>query len=268
MPYVVTQGNINTALENAFNLGHTNAAGVYRPPWVVKLETLRDLRNGSRVGDAGGILSGVVSDHIDEHWFGVGGVAGGPTGWWMNWRGPAEDIARQGIITALEVALGLKRDEDPALYLDPDPRPLPPANHRLDFTWICPVPRFEMWVSWRDMGQVVQVVMATPGYTDFGPPGAAEDPDGVIKPYEPLETVLDPNYIAPGDPYAPNGHIVVGTAETAVEEYVVELGEGDNAWKLVIGLGANSDGQAVVTHRPEIWDGIADDGRPENGVTQ
>ena len=273
MPYVVTQGYINTALENAFNFGYPKD-GLARTPAQTKLDTLNDLRLGLPVGRCGNFLSDVVADHIDQHWFGKDLANPGnppdpnqPTGWWVNWSGPAEEIARKGMITALEVALGLNPDEESA------DAALTPADHLMDFSWVCPVGRFEIWVGWRDITDLfadrdslamVTVTMATPGYGEFPNPHNPAIPE-----FQELKTELTPERFP--DPYPPNGHIVIGAAKTTPrkQEYLLRgglFGE-DNRWRLVLSTGTSASGKVVV-HAPIPNDGINAEGYPGQGVVK
>lgn len=273
MPYVVTQGDICTALENAYNFGHPKA-GLLRTAAQTKLDALVDLRNNVAVGSCGDILSDEISTHIDEHWFGLPAPEpgsprfGGPTGWWVNWSGPAEEIAREGIIAALEVSLGLNPGEDLA------DAALAKKNFPMDFSWICPVPRFEIWVGWRSLTPiyggnrdgVVTVTMATPGYGNF----FTSDPDSGIEEFRDLTAELVP-VRDPMIPYPANGHIVVGSELTTtikIEFPILGGGSGlDNQWKIVIGAGSQGSTD-VVTHAPLPLDGIEAHGLPNPVVTK
>ncbi|MDH3684009.1 MAG: hypothetical protein OEV40_29145 [Acidimicrobiia bacterium] len=273
MPHVVTQGHINTALENAFNEGYPDLGGVARSPAQTKLDTLHDLRDGKPIGACGDILAAIVEAHIDLHWFGTDAPSTvDPTGWWINWAGPAQDIARQGMICALEVALGLDPAGDVVSGEDAS------KDWLIDMSWICPVPRFEFWVSWRDHSSIlgsnpragaVHLTMATPGYGMFTPPDP--NPGGVISDYEPLKTTLSP---ARTGPYPDHGHIVVGANQTDVDVFELPLpgwsglfGEDDNDWKIIVGAGARASGPIVI-YEPDVTDGIAPDGQPDPGVLQ
>ncbi len=267
MPYVVTQGDICTALENAFNFGHP-LSGAPRSAAQTKLDTLNDLRMDVSVGLCGSILTNEIANHIDTHWFGLPSPpANLPTGWWINWSGPAEDIARQGIIRALEVSLGLHPGEALADCT------MARSNYPVRFSWICPVPRFEFWIGWRDFSAiyqgdrdgVVNITMATPGYGDFADENAAAG----IPAYQPMIAELDPR--VPDSSYPSNGHIVVGSESTQTQVWSYDIPGGgalpDNPWQIVLGVGSTASSN-VVTHEPGPVDGISSNGLPNPVVTQ
>lgn len=93
------------------------------------------------------------------------------TGWWARWRGDAFNIFRITLIRAIEVSLGLDIDGDVPINAFGE---LEPARHwPIDFHWICGAPKFEGWISWRDLGDqgAVHVLMVTPSIGDDPGPG-------------------------------------------------------------------------------------------------
>jgi hypothetical protein len=123
----------------------------------------------------GGTTSAAVNarmQHLYEHWFGYSqaGQTNGlddwidphalasytavTTGWWSRWHGDAFDIFRLTLIRAVEISIGLEIGHNP-----PGTR-----NWPIDFLWICGAPKFEGWVSWREVSGSgrVNVVMTTP----------------------------------------------------------------------------------------------------------
>jgi len=254
MPYVVTQGDINTALENAFNFGHNERTAVR-----VRLDTLHDLLDGKPVGSCGSFLSTDISNHIDKHWFGLTNERA----WWLNWKGPAQDIARRGMTVGLALSLGLSTEisaTDVKAHLDTAGVNL--HAHWLDFVWVCPVPRFEFWVSWRETDaatgdRVFTVTMATPGPGSYEPPEEAPPllpgSDGKLK------AALPNDYAGLG---AANGHIVVGSALSKTTTTIVKLPAvpllGDYCWAIALVPTTEATG-GVVVHKPPPTDGIPDD---------
>lgn len=100
---------------------------------------------------------------LNKNWFGVeqfnsDGSAAAPqlpqsatnttTGDWWKWYGDAGEIFRQGVIAALEVSLGLPHVA---------PGESAPSNEQptrlwpIDVTWTCGIPRFEAYVTWKDL---------------------------------------------------------------------------------------------------------------------
>ncbi len=94
-------------------------------------------------------------DHLNQHWFGHNDPPGKVrTGWWHGWKGRPEAVMRETLIRTLEVAMGLRHDEDPRNAR----RQLP-----VDFYWICGLPRFESYISWND--RQATVIILTPGFS-------------------------------------------------------------------------------------------------------
>jgi len=280
MPYAVTQGPILTALENAFNAGHPDQSGTPRSAKQTRIDTLNDQRAAivsgghlPRVGDGGDVLSDLIATHIESHWFGLdaagndanGGL--GPTGWWVNWRGPAREIARQGMIIALEMSLGLDRDPTNSPITAEE---IPDSHvYPMDFSWICPVPRFEVWVGSREWAtsRIITVTLATPGY--------ATGPEHPERP--PMVGTLGAGVTA-GDgeigpaTYEKNDHIVVGaevTAPTVAEVSIIAGEEGTNAatWHVPVGIGVVAERPVIHVRVPKA-DGIDAEGESDPGVIQ
>jgi hypothetical protein len=103
--------------------------------------------------------------HFEHHWLGrppqPHPMDAFQTGHWKFYQGPVEDIMRETLIRALEVALGVAHNPNDKT---------PGANERhwpIDFWWKCPQPWFEGWVTWRKHGNEKQqghvtVIFATP----------------------------------------------------------------------------------------------------------
>jgi len=269
MPYVVTQGDINTALENAFNKGSGG-----RPALQVRLDTLNDLLASVPVGKCGGFLSDAIADHIDEHWFGVDPISRdeGET-WWVNWEGPAEEVARRGMTAGLAISLGLPADDRGRVEEAINSGGAETQLHWIDFSWICPVPRFQFWVSWRDMNnaagdRAVTVTMATPGGGQYTPPvGLAP----IFQSGGDLATELENNYGPLKATPAPNGHIVVGaervTTTDRVTELSVDIGLPNFSWRITLAPMTVAEGDVVIC-RPPDSDGINDDGTSDDNATR
>lgn len=275
MPYVVTQGDINTALENAYNFGTPAQDG--NPPLPertavqVRLETLRDLAAGVPIGRCGRILDRAIADHIDIHWFGIDPETRNPVPtWWVNWEGPAEAVARKGMIAGLAISLGLPADDNSAIANAIDSGGEGLRLDWVDFSWICPVPRFEIWVSWRECGpdgrRAVNVTMATPGPGNYEPQPSArpilDRPGGELR----SELPYDYGQSTPAD----NGHIVVGSgsATTTALEFDLALRVDPPGLKWNVTLASTTvSTDAVVVHKPERADGITDEAQPDDDAT-
>ncbi len=110
-------------------------------------------------------------EHLNLHWFGAKTVAASgaylthqdpwnaaspkQTGEWEFFHGDVSEIYRQGIITALEVSMGL----DP---FSPLAGQNPTRNLPISVFWICGSDRFETYVSW--LANAVSLHIVTPGF--------------------------------------------------------------------------------------------------------
>jgi hypothetical protein len=144
----------------------------------------------------------IRTDHLNNDWFGKQLVNGAwekysvnspSTGWWIEWEGDAEGVFKETLIRALEVAFGIAHDEASPT----NPSHIAP----IQFFWICGLPRFESYISWRTVCPArkflgfeiapatleVTVLILTPGYTsqagstqfdveDFPSAGAGPEP--------------------------------------------------------------------------------------------
>jgi hypothetical protein len=230
---------------------------------------LKHLRGGGRISaiqaldsttlDAGPYTAPQLRDHIETHWFGaVKGTSGQwskqppfdpqhhpNTGFWQEWYGDAEGVLREGLIRALEVALGVRHGEDPGSRI--------PRSWRLEVFWRCPIPWFETWVTWRQHGNgprdgQVTVLISTPGH---GHP-VKNTP---VRQNEPANSGYQLNPVNTGG--APQGMWVVSQAyhRPWPKQITVESGLGE--WTFPAqGLGYVSQGPVVVVSPPEREGGV------------
>jgi hypothetical protein len=180
MPYNLEQGPYLGMLEDLINREPVRCLESLRDPNKRVTALLRDAPSrieGGRYRD-----TAKLADHIDHDWFGLKPDSDAtPTSrYWAYWRGDAEDIVRETIGRAIEVALGLQHDETA-----PD---APGQRWPISVLTACGIRWFEGWISWRRVGAEphsghVLVLLLTPTHG---------------KPAEP--TLLRPTRSFPADP--------------------------------------------------------------------
>lgn len=171
MPYMVEKGPVWQSFDRWF--GRSNLQQRLQR----KLDVLVSLQQNGRFTDfvpAGTTMPPaqvqLLKQHINDDWFGLpklpGGGWGPPnppntspsgpgTGKWVNWWGDAETIAREAVIRAIEVSLGLHHHDwtpaNPVTLADYGiSASAPPARDwPIEFWWICPLPTFQASLTWR-----------------------------------------------------------------------------------------------------------------------
>lgn len=162
MPYHLEKGPLLSVMDDFFNTG----------PRARLVTALSRLRAGDPLTDIGpfdspNLYSALFPNpyktqadlvaHFNDHWLGIPDTGSPNTGHWQFYKGPVEDIMRETLIRAMEVALGVPHDPF-------DKKPVPTRHWPIDFWWKCPQPWFEGWVSWRQGSgcEKVTVIFATP----------------------------------------------------------------------------------------------------------
>lgn len=126
------------------------------------------------------LVTSQMKAHLNKHWFGAADPPTQPTtGWWNSWRGEPEATMREALTRALEISMHLPHGA-PVPEEPKSTQPLaivkaslgwvkglfvPSAHRRIQFFWVCGLPRFETYVSWNS--KTVTVVVLTPGW-DYG----------------------------------------------------------------------------------------------------
>jgi hypothetical protein len=172
MPYTLTRGPLFTLLENTLN--PTTPQEV-----AVRDDALLALRGGSAITAIPWVTSPDVAaialpqndpltTRIERDWFGKqkngqnwdpqDAFTGQTTGYWVGYYGDIEPVLREGIMRAIEVSLGITRDDHPSQATRQWP---------VEVNWKCPNPYFEVWVTWRRHRQEpeeghVTMMIATP----------------------------------------------------------------------------------------------------------
>ena len=187
--------------------------------------------------------------HLHTDWFGKDAPGTNTTGWWMNWKGDAEGIVRQTLITALELSMGLSPGQVPA---DPPKR----SFRSIDVSWVCGPPMVQGIVTRRPSGPV-NVVLVTPPPLGGQPTAISmwlfNDPalnlDGVDKNliHATGAYVLDPTSYRNAD------HLVIGHKTTVY----AQVPNGADTWDATYDvMGSLIVGQSpVVVLRPAVVDG-------------
>ena len=108
-------------------------------------------------------------EHIETDWFGWEPTTGvqdafsrkNPvkTGWWTAWYGNADQITRETLMRALEVALGVPHNSEEVT---------PSRQWQLMVNWTCGAPTFQGWVMWQSVKRdptkgFVVCTFSTPG---------------------------------------------------------------------------------------------------------
>ncbi len=165
MPKHMTKGPYFVALGTNHSPSVSSTAPDQRPVLLTNLRNpavnIAEIMTISQVDGAAGVT------HVKTHWFGAGSAPNGPTGWWRNWKGEPEKVLRCGLIRALEVAMGLNHScphhtSGPVPGSDPLSRPATNRDLPIEYSWVCGVSRFEVFVSWNE--QQVSVIIVTPGF--------------------------------------------------------------------------------------------------------
>jgi hypothetical protein len=190
MPYVMEIGTIfsllNDYLEDRSHM--VQMLTELRDPNVTQLSQMEFFTQSPNPPTPATTWPAVVS-HIETDWFGwdplthqqppFNPVNPAQTGWWTRWYGNADQITRETLRRALEVALGVAHDAAGVT---------PSRQWRVMFTWSCGAPMFQGWVAWQwvehhpQQGFVLGT-FTTPGNghplyaTPHRPPGAGPAPD-------------------------------------------------------------------------------------------
>jgi hypothetical protein len=162
MPYTLTRGPLLTLVENALN--PTDQAGRDERNAI-----LAALRAGTPLDQIPWVTSntvaaialpqGTLDVRLQDDWFGRNDPPQkATTGYWVGYRGDVEPVLREGLLRAVEVSLGITRQDDPNVAVRAWP---------IEVQWKCPNPWFEVWVTWRRQGSGpgdgrVTLMIATP----------------------------------------------------------------------------------------------------------
>jgi hypothetical protein len=264
MPYNLEQGPYLSMLESLINNDPQSCLDSLRDDSKSVTALLRD-RRANIVGGGDYKNSAELADHIDREWLGLrpgGDPSAATSRYWPYWHGDAENIIRETLIRAIEVALGLDHGE-----------PVSTASHQpwyVSLLTACGIRWFEGWVSWRQIGSNaanghVLVLLLTPSHG---------------KPAEP--TLLRPTDASPanppGDPYVVDPHRAVGTqglwAVGALYERRVDPEPASAQWlapgkfpRPHLGPTYESEGKVVVVAPPEVQGGVLPGGRPYEEVS-
>jgi hypothetical protein len=184
MPYMLEKGSLFPVVED------------YVSSIAQRLTLLENLKNRAVPVWDTGVLWPVAANHVRDHWLGnpaFDAAAGefrqpttgnpateSPTGFWLNWRGPAEAILRETLHRAIEVSLGVAHQDSAtpagaaaaqAFVTSHDPAKAPPGPYSrwwpIEILWVCGAPNFQGWITWREHGSgptdgQVTVVLTTP----------------------------------------------------------------------------------------------------------
>lgn len=160
MPYYLEKGPMLSVVESYLNSSTSNAVSTLRALRIaagaaghIELWELPPFASSAVAGRPGN----PYGHDFRDRWLGKGVSA---TTMWMDYDGDVEDITRQTVRTALEVALGVNADSATV----PDQ---PPRHWPIDLYWKCGQNWFEGWVTHRRFGPGstdghVVVVFATP----------------------------------------------------------------------------------------------------------
>ncbi|MEM8621026.1 MAG: hypothetical protein AAGF73_15010 [Actinomycetota bacterium] len=78
------------------------------------------------------------------------------TDYWIDYSGDVDEIIRQTMLFAVEVAWGIAPDE---------PLIKPASPRRIEFWWHCAQRWFDAWVSWQNADDAIRILFATPVHT-------------------------------------------------------------------------------------------------------
>jgi hypothetical protein len=261
MPYNLERGPYLAMLEDLLNKEPLHCLDSLRDHDKPVTALLRDLVvpiDGGPYPD-----TSRLADHIDHDWFGIppgGAGAEGTSRYWDYWEGDAQGIARETLVRALEVALGLEHEEAAA-----------GATRRwpISILTACAIRWFEGWVYWRRIdaepeGGHIVVLVLTPSH---GKPAEA--------------TLLRPTPSSParpGEPYAVNPRRSEGDQGLWAIGQVLERRADPEAasagWRSAgsfprprLGPTYVGEGGVVVVAPPETQGGVLPGGRPYEART-
>lgn len=170
MPYTLTKGPLFLVMEQTLNDPAARATVLEQLRSNVRLPDMPWVVNGPGSTVA---VPGVLRTRLFDDWFGYrddgrGGwdpqpaFVGQSTGYWVGYYGNTEAVLREGLVRTIEVALGLAHD---------DPVSKATRAWSIETAWKCPNPWFEVWVTWKQLGDGageghVTMVICTPPDTN------------------------------------------------------------------------------------------------------
>lgn len=101
------------------------------------------------------VAAGGLGPFVAGAWFAAPG-APGPTPYWLDYRGNVDNVVRETLLLAMEVAWGVDRNQ---------PLPGGPFQRRIELFWHCGQRWFEAWTTWDDPQGPVKILFASPPHT-------------------------------------------------------------------------------------------------------